>query len=162
MRDDDSHHRPPLTTVAVFVATVGPLGRYSSRPAALASGLAASLYWFLPEPWALRALIVVIATLIAEVVSRTATAADADGDGHNTIVIDRWVGMWWAILPLRHDIILLVAAFALYRFIEGRRVAPVAWVAHRWGGPRGVVDDVVAGLLAGLPVAILDRLVALT
>ncbi len=143
----------PLEIVAGHVATLGPVGVHSARPAAMASGLAASLYWFLPEQWLPRAAIVMLVTLVAELVARAAAAQIGD----RTIVIDRWAGMWWALLPLRRDLILLAGAFALFRLIEGRRARPVRWVAARTGGPRGVADDVAAGLLVGLPLALLDR-----
>jgi len=147
--------RSPLKSVASAIATVGPVGIHSGRPAAFASGLAAGLYWFLPGDWALRAAVVVAATLLAEWASRSA-ASSLDP---KTVVIDRWAGMWWALLPLRRDPILLVGAFVLFRFFEGRRVSIVEWVAARFGGPRGVYDDVAAGLLAGLTLVLLDQLI---
>ena len=96
----------------------------------------------------------------------TAGAADHDP---SWIVIDEVAGMWialWAVSwpAWAHDIAVTalwpgwVAAFALFRLFDIWKPGPVGW-ADRKGGALGVMlDDVIAGVFAGLGVAVLAGL----
>ena len=161
MMDQDARGRLPT-----MLAGLGPIGQYSSRPGLLAAGLGAAVFGFLPGFWPLRALIVLGATLGAEMLARMSDGVGAnDGDlsppvrRDPPVIIDRLVGAWWALLPLRRDPLLLVVALGFYWVLVSRQVGLVGWAARVTGGRRGVADDTVAGLVAGLLVAGVDRLI---
>ncbi len=85
--------------------------------------------------------------------------------GH--IVIDEVVGQWIALMPLSAGLWLMgappalfpwpgwVGAFVFFRLFDIWKPGPIGW-ADRRKGPTGVMlDDVLAGLMAALVVALL-------
>lgn len=83
------------------------------------------------------------------------------------IVIDEVVGQWIALMPLSLGLWLAgapaslfpwpgwVFAFLLFRAFDIWKPGPVGW-ADRRSGPAGVMlDDVIAGVLAGLVVTLM-------
>ena len=108
-----------------------------------------------------------VATVIAFGLGWWATAQVTVGAGDHDpswIVIDEVAGMWialWAVSwpAWAHGLAVTalwpgwVAAFLLFRLFDIWKPGPVGW-ADRKGGPLGVMlDDVVAGVFAGLGVA---------
>ena len=99
-----------------------------------------------------------------------ATKAAAFGHGgleRSEIVVDEVVGQWIALLPLSFGLWHAgappqvfpwpgwVAAFLLFRLFDLWKPWPVSW-ARRREGPAGVMlDDVLAGLMAGAATALL-------
>jgi phosphatidylglycerophosphatase A len=82
------------------------------------------------------------------------------------IVIDEWAGLWVALLPLAlHPhlgpwpgaALRLVAPFLLFRLFDIWKPGPVNQAQGLPGGWGVVMDDVLAGILAGVLVAPLDR-----
>jgi len=87
------------------------------------------------------------------------------------IVIDEWAGVWFALTPLlftatpRPESWLLMAArlaapFLLFRLFDIWKPGPVDAAQRLPGGWGVVLDDVLAGLLAGLLTWPLDRWLA--
>ena len=68
------------------------------------------------------------------------------------IVIDEVAGMWIAMLPLYHlgsGYLLVLIAFALFRFFDIVKPWPIGWLDKQVSGGFGVmVDDIVAGIFA--------------
>jgi len=84
-------------------------------------------------------------------------AAKADP---SEVVIDEVVGMAlvWAFTPA-NSIFLALAGFVFFRILDSIKRGPVGWCDRNIKGAAGViVDDVMAGFLAGLCVLILVRL----
>jgi len=84
------------------------------------------------------------------------------------IVVDEWAGIWFALTPLLFTITLqpqpvalwaarLVAPFALFRLFDIWKPGVVDRAQRLPGGWGVVLDDVLAGLLAGLIAWPLDR-----
>lgn len=73
------------------------------------------------------------------------------------VVIDEVVGMAivWAFTPA-NSVLLALAGFFLFRFFDAFKRGPVGWCDKNIKGALGViVDDAVAGLIAGLGVMLL-------
>ena len=83
------------------------------------------------------------------------------------IVIDEVVGQWIALLPLSAGLWLAgappalfpwpgwVAAFLLFRLFDIWKPWPVSWADHRQGPTGVMLDDVLAGLMAGVVVTLM-------
>ena len=70
------------------------------------------------------------------------------------IVIDEWVGMQIALLPVSSVSPLeLMAAFTLFRFFDILKPGPVRWVEDLSGAWGVILDDCVAGLISALVLA---------
>jgi phosphatidylglycerophosphatase A len=69
------------------------------------------------------------------------------------IVIDEWIGIWLALLLCAPRWDQLVLAFALFRLFDIWKPWPIRFLDKNVKGAAGViVDDVLAGVLAGLCV----------
>ena len=67
----------------------------------------------------------------------------------SAIVVDEVVGQWLALLLLPPDILLVAAAFGLFRLFDIWKPGPIRWLERSLGGSQGVMaDDVLAGLAA--------------
>ncbi len=105
------------------------------------------LLW-LGGPWAVVAC-GIVATFIGiwavQVYLRTAAMKDP-----KEVVIDEVAGQLLALVPAGLDWRLWLLAFVLFRFFDITKIGPIGW-AERLPRAFGVmVDDVIAGIVAGL------------
>ncbi len=126
----------------------------------------------LPAAYALYMLggvpLFLIATVAVFVLGWWATARETEGKDDkdpSEIVIDEVAGQWIALAPALigadmngADVLALwpgwVTAFLAFRLFDIWKPGPVGW-ADRRGGPMGVMlDDVIAGVFAGIVVMI--------
>lgn len=93
-------------------------------------------------------------------------AQEAGQKDPSFIVIDEWAGLWVALLPLAlHPTLApwpaaalrLLAPFLLFRLFDIWKPGPVNQAQGLPGGWGVVMDDVLAGVLAGVLTAPLDR-----
>ena len=156
-----------MSKLSHSIATFGYVGHLRPAPGTWGS-LAA-----LPAGWLLHAIggawLLIAGILVAFASGWWATALETEGkDDHDPseIVIDEVAGQWIAILPLslgashvNADILSLwpgwICAFLLFRLFDILKPGPVGW-ADRRGDALGVMlDDVIAGVLAAIGVALL-------
>lgn len=137
---------------------LGP-GLAPRAPGTVASACAL-LPWLLLRqlawPWYLLALL--LALLLGIWACGRAGAAIGVRD-HGALVWDEYVGQWLALLPLlgaRWPWVL--AAFALFRLFDIAKPWPIGWADRRVKGGLGVMlDDVIAGAMAALLLAVVYR-----
>lgn len=151
---------------AELIGTVAGVGHL--RPASGTWGSLAAL----PLLWAVHQIgsfpLVVLATLVVFFAGWWATRAITAGrDNHDPseIVIDEVAGQWVALFPVSYGAMFAgvpitalwpgwVVGFLAFRLFDILKPGPVGW-ADRRDDPLGVMlDDVIAGALAALVVAI--------
>jgi phosphatidylglycerophosphatase A len=94
----------------------------------------------------LAAVFTVPAIWSASVVSRTSGLKDPQ-----VVVVDEVVGVWLALSGARPlNWISFLLAFALFRFFDIWKPAPVRWLEKLPGGTGIVADDLAAGFCAAL------------
>lgn len=81
----------------------------------------------------------------------------AGGHDNKMIVIDEAAGQWIALAPglylLGLSPLMVLAAFALFRFFDVLKPWPISWLDRSLKGAAGVMlDDIVAGIFAALCV----------
>ncbi|MFX9185022.1 phosphatidylglycerophosphatase A, partial [Acinetobacter baumannii] len=87
----------------------------------------------------------VIGLWAVEVYLQTAALKDP-----KEVVIDEVAGQLFALVPAGLDWRLWIIAFVLFRFFDITKIGPIGW-AERLPRAFGVmVDDVIAGIVAGL------------
>jgi phosphatidylglycerophosphatase A len=149
-----------------LIATFFYVGHLTPAPGTWGSLAALPVAWVIHElggPWLL-----VAATVLALIVGWWATAAETKGhDDHDPseIVIDEVVGQWIALFPVSLGAAMagqsitdlwpgIVVAFLAFRLFDIWKPGPVG-LADRQEGPMGVMlDDIIAGFLAALVVAV--------
>ncbi len=159
-----------MNRLATLIGTV--LGVGYLRPAPGTWGSLVALPWALVLHLVGGFPLLLIGVVVAFAKGLWATGVMTKGsDDHDPseIVVDEVVGQWIALLPLSYvawsrgiDITALwpgwVAAFVLFRLFDITKPGPVGW-ADRRGDPMGVMlDDVIAGVFAGIGVMVLAGL----
>lgn len=150
----------PLGHPLVLLATWGGSGLL--RPASGTWGSLAALPFAWGLAWlggagllaAATLLVALVGIAVADRLERLSGEKDA-----SAIVIDEVAGQWLTLLPLaalgRFDLWLYAAGFALFRLFDIAKPWPVSWADRRLPGGLGVMlDDILAGLYAGLLLAV--------
>lgn len=153
-------------TPTALIATVGGVGHLRPAPGTWGSLVA------LPLAWGLHALggplLLVIATLVVTGLGWWAVGIetrDSTDKDPSEIVIDEVAGQWIALWPVSIGAAMSVAAFTAlwpgivvafvaFRALDILKPGPIGW-ADRQPGALGVMaDDLIAGWLAALVVAV--------
>lgn len=72
------------------------------------------------------------------------------GDDPQEVVIDEVAGQWIALAPLALDPLAYLVGFAAFRLFDTLKPWPIRWFEGLPGGWGVVMDDVVAGVFAGV------------
>ncbi|MEM1079557.1 MAG: phosphatidylglycerophosphatase A [Pseudomonadota bacterium] len=150
-----------------MIATVFGVGLIKPAPGTWGSLAALPLAWAIHTLGGFPAL--VIATLVVCVVGWWATAEATKGAADHDpseIVIDEVAGQWIALFPVSAgawhvgaDISALwpgwIAAFVLFRLFDIWKPGLVGWADKRHDAAGVMLDDIVAGVLAAICVAVL-------
>lgn len=150
-------------TMAVFLATLGPVGRLPKAPGTWGSlaALAAAPWCFMPLPlaWRIAALGLVLG-LGALAAARAERILGRKDPG--CIVVDELLGQWTAFLPFhlagagQAMPLDLLALFALFRIFDILKPWPIRAVERSVPGGLGVMlDDLVAGIFAAASYAVI-------
>ena len=155
---------------ARWIGTVGGAGLLRPAPGTWGSLAALTLaYLILLVAGPLGLLLATLAAFALGIWATARVTAELGDEDPSEVVIDEVVGQWIALLPVAFgaaragvDPVALwpgwVAAFLLFRLFDITKPGPVGW-ADRRGDPLGVMlDDVFAGLIAALGVALLAAL----
>ena len=150
-----------------LINTLGYVGLLRPAPGtwgSLAALALALLIYVIGGPWLLLVKTVAVAALGVWTIGQQING-QADKDP-SEIVIDEVAGQWIALLPVAFGawhagaaVTALwpgwLAAFILFRLFDIWKPGPIGW-ADRRGDALGVMlDDVIAGIFAGLGVALL-------
>ncbi|HET6361639.1 MAG TPA: phosphatidylglycerophosphatase A [Gemmatimonadota bacterium] len=137
-----------MNRVAVWVATLGPVGWWPAGPGTLASALMALAWWWTAPS---RTIVLAAAAGITAAGLAVAGAADRDlGPDDGRIVIDEAAGMALALSGVPHGLPGCLVALALFRALDIGKPPPVSWCESVPGGPGVMLDDVVAGAIAAV------------
>ena len=148
------------------IATLGGVGYLRPAPGTWGSLVA------LPLAWAIHVIggfwLFLLATLAMAVLGYFAIAAmtrDAAKDDPSEIVVDELVGQWVALLPVSFGAMFadvsfgalwpgILTAFLAFRLFDIWKPGPVGYVDRMEGPLPVLLDDVVAGWLAAMVVAV--------
>ncbi len=140
-----------------IIASAGGVGYAPVAPGTVASAVAAvagvGLLWL--SPWALTAG-AALATVGGVVALRRLAPGEVARDP-GWIVIDEVAGQWIAMLGVagwRHAGWGTLAAFALFRALDIAKPGPIGWIDRRHGPLPVMADDVLAGALVALALAL--------
>lgn len=108
----------------------------------------ATLYALPADPWAFSAA-AAVAVVLASWLSGAAEKALGTKDD-SRIVVDEWVGFWFAAAFLPRETKVLLLAFALFRIFDAVKLPPYRYLERLPGGWGIVMDDVGAGIVANI------------
>jgi phosphatidylglycerophosphatase A len=132
-------------SAACRVAALGGIGHL--RPAPGTWGSAAALPLVLGGPWLCLAAALLLGLAGLWAVSRCGAAREDPG----WVVVDEAAGQALALaaLPAAAPLWAVLAAFGLFRLFDITKPGPVGWADRQEGAVGVMLDDVVAGALAG-------------
>ncbi len=148
----------PRKTLSVILATWFGIGRISVAPGTcgslvavvLAVPIAASGGWV-----ALALAALTVSALGIPIAGAAETAMKRKDPG--CIVIDEVAGQWIALVPATINLWSYALAFVLFRIFDIWKPGPIGWADRRLSGGGGIIaDDILAGLLAAVGVALLQ------
>jgi phosphatidylglycerophosphatase A len=141
--------------IATYAATLFGIGRSPVAPGTVASIVALPIAWLvmsLGGPVALMSLALVTAGL--GMWACDLYAKDKGAHDPSECVIDEMVGQFLACALAPLSVWGFALAFLLFRLFDISKLWPISEAEKLRGGIGIVADDVVAGLMAGLVVAI--------
>jgi phosphatidylglycerophosphatase A len=172
--------QPPANATARaarLIATVGGLGERLPAPGTTAGSLPAALLWsvlalLLRKPWQLAAVTAVLAVAAIAVGVWAAGVEETRRGGNDPgpVVIDEVAGQWLCFLvalPLaalgsvRDVVVFAGGGFLLFRIFDVVKPWPVRPLERLPGGAGIVADDLAAGAIAGIVLALGWRFLAL-
>ncbi|MBI4342286.1 MAG: phosphatidylglycerophosphatase A [Candidatus Omnitrophica bacterium] len=137
-----------------MIATVGGLGYAPIASGTVASAAAAALWYaFAPADPAAQWLICAVTTLVG-IWASGVTAKRANDHDPKVVVIDEVAGMWITLAGLPKTLPILIAAFALFRLFDIGKWPPMRQLERLHGGLGIMLDDVAAGLIGRLLLAL--------
>ena len=153
-------------TLAQMIGTVGGVGYMRPASGTWGSLAALPLAWVLyviAGPW-----LVILATIVVFALGVWATrqmTAGSDNHDPSEIVVDEVVGQWIALLPvligaahMGAPVLALwpgwVTAFFAFRLFDIWKPGPVGWADRRNDAVGVMLDDVFAGVIAAITVAV--------
>jgi phosphatidylglycerophosphatase A len=150
-----------------LIASFFYVGLIPRAPGTFGSLAALPVAWLLH--WAGGFPLLAVATLIVFGVGAWATAREIAAGGHpdpGWIVIDEVAGQWVALYPLSAGLWLMDAAphvfpwpgwvggFLMFRLFDIWKPWPVSWADRQHGVWGVMLDDIIAGVMAAICVAI--------
>lgn len=138
--------------VAICIATFFGVGRFPIASGTAGSLAALPVIWLIHAHLGAVAVAVFAAILLAAGIWASAAYIEISGkDDPGPVVIDEVVGQAIAIALLPVGAMEYGIAFILFRFFDVTKIWPANWAEQRLSGGLAVMlDDVVAGLYAGL------------
>jgi phosphatidylglycerophosphatase A len=151
---DAAQRRAILAHPAGWIATGFGAGLSPFAPGTVGSAVALLPWLWLRELPTLACLGVIVAVFALGVWVSHVLVARLRAEDPGWIVVDEFVGQWLALVFAPPGWIWLLAGFLLFRLFDVWKPWPVSWADRNVEGGFGVMlDDALAGLLAGLALA---------
>ena len=131
--------------LAAFIATCAFIGKVPVAPGT--AGAAAGLVAFLLTrnlPGSLPVALFVVAVAVG-VWAGARHAKDLRQPDPRSVVVDEFCGMWLALVGTNPSVLVMVAAFVAFRFLDIVKPPPIRQVERLPGGIGIMADDLVAG-----------------
>lgn len=160
----DPRSRISLTNPWHLLATGFGSGLAPIIPGTVGTLAAIPVYLLLAQlPLPLYLFVIVVASVLGIKICQV-TSDDMQVHDHGSIVWDEFAGFWITMLvvPLWQlsvwDWKWLVSGFVLFRFFDMLKPWPISWLDKRVHGGFGImIDDLVAGVMAALSLAVLGH-----
>ena len=144
-----------MTQFALFIATLGPIGKNLPAPGTWGSLVALVFgYAILSAGWYWLALATLIALLVGIGAASIYEAHSGKKDA-SEVVIDEVAGQWSVLLAAPLTLEGFIAAFILFRLFDITKPFPIRKAEAIPGGLGVMADDIVAGFFAGTGLIIM-------
>jgi len=137
-----------------LISTFFFIGKMPFAPGTWGSFAGAMVYWLLPsDSFQIQVVLLVLALIIgtwsAHQYSKNISIKDP-----SEVVIDEVAGIWLSLIFLPKEIIWFLSAFILFRILDIYKPFIINRVQHIKGGMGIMLDDILAGILTRLILAV--------
>jgi len=139
------------------IATLGPVGHIPFAPGSFGTLAAFVCSLIFPLTPAAHLVLIAIGFIVGSFAATAAEKAFSRKDSRS-IVIDEFVGYYVATLYIPNSLLLLIAAFALFRFFDIIKPLMIRKLELTLSSGMGVMaDDILAGIYANMVLQIYLR-----
>lgn len=147
-----------------YLSTLFGIGYFPKAPGTAGTLFAAIVYFALPDQWFANwqnSSLVLIAILLGSIMSVFFISKAEERLGHDNgkIVLDEFWGYFIAVLFLPKTLLMIAAAFVLFRIFDILKPEPVNVLQKLPKGWGVMADDIMAGVYANVVLQILIRLI---
>ena len=147
-----------------YLSTLFGIGYFPKAPGTAGTLFAAIVYFALPDLWfssCQNSIIALFVILIGSIISVFFISKAEEGLGHDNgkIILDEFWGYFIAVLFLPKTLIIIVAAFILFRIFDILKPEPVNVLQKLPKGWGVMADDIMAGVYANIVLQIVIRLI---
>jgi len=147
-----------------YISTLFGIGYFPKAPGTAGTLFAAIVYFALPNQWFnsfQNSSLVLIAIFVGSIISVFFISKAEEGLGHDNgkIVLDEFWGYFIAVLFLPKTLVVIAAAFVLFRIFDILKPEPVNILQKLPKGWGVMADDIMAGVYANVVLQIVIRLI---
>lgn len=152
----DSHKKTRFHP-ARLIATGCGIGYLPIAPGTWASLASLPLAWLIVLNYGQMGLaIAALISLLGGIWASNTTENLTGEKDPSSVVIDEVAGQWITLIAVAPDLMLYGAGFVLFRIFDIFKPWPVSWAEGLPGGFGVMMDDVLAGIYAGIGVYLLS------
>ena len=140
-----------LTNPIHFAAVGFGSGLATKAPGTFGTLAALPIYYFMSFLSVESYIAIIVLSSVIGIWICHVTSRDMGVHDHKAIVWDEFVGYWITMLMVPFSIQWAVVGFILFRFFDILKPYPISWLDKKVHGGFGImIDDIVAGIFAGL------------
>ncbi|MCK5052060.1 MAG: phosphatidylglycerophosphatase A [Candidatus Cloacimonetes bacterium] len=147
-----------------YISTLFGIGYFPKAPGTAGTLFAAIVYFALPDQWfgswqnsSLALIVILVGSIISTVF--ISKAEERLGHDNSKIVLDEFWGYFIAVLYLPKTLVVIAAAFVLFRIFDILKPEPVNVLQKLHKGWGVMADDIMAGIYANVVLQIVIRLI---
>ncbi|HKJ66964.1 MAG TPA: phosphatidylglycerophosphatase A [bacterium] len=146
--------RNTKTRFQLLLATVGGIGFIPHAPGTIGSAVALVILWFVATLPLLVEVVLFLGLFFLGVWASGSVEDDSVDRDPGYIIIDEFMGMWMAVFFIPTSTAGFLFAFLFFRIFDIVKPAPIDRLQQLKGGWGIMLDDILAGLFAGIIVLI--------
>lgn len=149
------HHSGFVSRLILPLATMGGIGYLPVLPGAWGTAAALPIWWLLTHLSPLGYALVWVGLFIVAVLVAGSAQTMLGRVDHSAIVIDEAVGLLVALAGVPLNWFWVLTGVVLFRLLDMFKPWPISWFNRGHTGLDVVMDDVVAGVIARVILAVL-------
>ena len=142
-----------------LVATGLGLGKIPIIAGTFASIAGTLVFLFIPIESFLVKMIILVIILIAGAYSSYKVEISTGQEDNSIIVIDEIAGVWLTLSIIPGGVWFALAGLLLFRFFDIWKPYPIRKLERVKYGYGVMLDDILAGIYAGVPILIFDKMI---
>lgn len=152
-----------MKKISVYISTLLGIGYFPIAPGTAGSAVAAIVFFLMPDVWSVglqNNLIVLFCLIVLSLISVIFISKAEDELGHDSgnIILDEFLGYFFAVWYLPKNMYIIIGAFFLFRLFDIIKPEPANVLQKLHKGWGVLADDVMAGIYTNICLQIIVRI----